>query len=613
MIIKNNGWFTKSINMKRGVRQGCPISSLLFIIGAEILANKIRINKNIHGLQLGNMCNSNYNHEIKLMQYADDTILICTDETSLESALVEIHKFSQLAGPRLNKHKTEAIGTGTYKHRNIICGIEIKTNIKCLGINIGHDKDQCRKHNWDDKIDKIDNLLCQWKKRHLTLFGKITVIKSLALSKITYSVLNTHSPNYVVKQLNTLFYKFIWGKTERIKRNTLIGNILEGGGNMVDIESHFTSLKASWIKRIKDNTATWAIVGNSIIQNFGGNHLLIRINTLHEEFINNIPPFYKEVFKANSKINNLQHNKIQCTTTLLHQPIWCNTHIKHKNKTLYNRTWINNNIILVKDLRFKNGKLDETFIYNKIHNNPRLLMEIFLVKNALIKYKHLLSNFEYSSAVDDSHLTTSQFSTKVTYQMQIAHIFIKPNLRILESRQELQNITTEEANRSMINKIKYMTDKKIAEFNYKIINNTLTNRAYLSKWFKETNPQCSYCSTKEDIIHMLYDCHINNELWDIVSKVLNTRITMKRLILGHTSYNITYCISIIAYAIYKYWLITFNKNEIKGKHGLYLFMQAEINNYQKILKINKQHLEATYIEKITHEINKFIASHYDPG
>ena len=26
--IKNNGWFTKPINMRRGVKQGCPISSL---------------------------------------------------------------------------------------------------------------------------------------------------------------------------------------------------------------------------------------------------------------------------------------------------------------------------------------------------------------------------------------------------------------------------------------------------------------------------------------------------------------------------------------------------------------------------------------------------------
>ena len=32
-----------------------------------------------------------------------------------------------------------------------------------------------------------------------------------------------------------------------------------------------------------------------------------------------------------------------------------------------------------------------------------------------------------------------------------------------------------------------MDDRKLAEFNYKIINNILINKAYLSKWISETN------------------------------------------------------------------------------------------------------------------------------
>ena len=49
-----NGVLTKPINIQRSVRQGCPISMLLFVIGAEGLAEQIRNNKHIEGYELPN-------------------------------------------------------------------------------------------------------------------------------------------------------------------------------------------------------------------------------------------------------------------------------------------------------------------------------------------------------------------------------------------------------------------------------------------------------------------------------------------------------------------------------------------------------------------------------
>ena len=36
--LKNNGWMSRNCSMFRGIRQGCPISALLYILVAEILA-----------------------------------------------------------------------------------------------------------------------------------------------------------------------------------------------------------------------------------------------------------------------------------------------------------------------------------------------------------------------------------------------------------------------------------------------------------------------------------------------------------------------------------------------------------------------------------------------
>ena len=53
--LKNNGWISRTCNMTRGIRQGCPISALLYIFVAEILAKKINDNTEIHGFQKSNM------------------------------------------------------------------------------------------------------------------------------------------------------------------------------------------------------------------------------------------------------------------------------------------------------------------------------------------------------------------------------------------------------------------------------------------------------------------------------------------------------------------------------------------------------------------------------
>ena len=61
--------------MSRGVRQGCPLSGLLFVLAIKVLAQAIRENENIHGLNINDT-------ELKLSMYADDLTAFIKDERS---------------------------------------------------------------------------------------------------------------------------------------------------------------------------------------------------------------------------------------------------------------------------------------------------------------------------------------------------------------------------------------------------------------------------------------------------------------------------------------------------------------------------------------------------
>ena len=77
------------------------------------------------------------------------------------------------------------------------------------------------------------------------------MINTLALSKLIYiaSILTFPDSEYI-KKFNKLIYNFIWNKRDRIKRNSIIGSIDNGGIGIVDIETKMHALKASWVSRI---------------------------------------------------------------------------------------------------------------------------------------------------------------------------------------------------------------------------------------------------------------------------------------------------------------------------------------------------------------------------
>ena len=79
--ILQNGFMSKVFNLRRGCRQGDPISTYLFILCAEILGKMVRKNNDIKGIIINGK-------EYKLSQYADDTQLILDGtEKSLKAAL----------------------------------------------------------------------------------------------------------------------------------------------------------------------------------------------------------------------------------------------------------------------------------------------------------------------------------------------------------------------------------------------------------------------------------------------------------------------------------------------------------------------------------------------
>ena len=95
----------------------------------------------------------------------------------------------------------------------------------------------------------------------MTLFGKIMIIRTISVPKLLYPAHFLSTRPEIVRKANRMFFAFVWNSKDHIKRNTLIGDIYQGGLNMPDIESKIKALKATWVSKILNSSDKWSFLG----------------------------------------------------------------------------------------------------------------------------------------------------------------------------------------------------------------------------------------------------------------------------------------------------------------------------------------------------------------
>ena len=191
--------------------------------------------------------------------------------------------------------------------------------------------------------------------RDLSIAGKITVFKTLAISKIVHLALVKTIPNLIIQELNKIQKEFIWKtRNPKIKHDTLCKNYENGGLKNVDIMYKVVSLQCSWIKRLYDNNShNWKIIPLHMITQKLGKKFLFHSNLdVNPKQINHFPQYYQEIFRKWS--SNLSVSP-DIPSTITSQVIWLNKHIKIDNKFLCNNSLANQGINHVGQLFNENG------------------------------------------------------------------------------------------------------------------------------------------------------------------------------------------------------------------------------------------------------------------
>ena len=77
-------------------------------------------------------------------------------------------------------------------------------SLKILSIHFSYNKKIKNEENFIKIIKKNENVLKIWRIRNLTVPGKITIFKTLAISKVIHLALVTNVPQVIIDQLNKI-------------------------------------------------------------------------------------------------------------------------------------------------------------------------------------------------------------------------------------------------------------------------------------------------------------------------------------------------------------------------------------------------------------------------
>ena len=529
--IIQNGHMSDFLKLKRGCRQGDPLSPYIFILCAEILGKLIRKNQTLKGIIINGK-------EFRLSQYADDTqIFLDGTEKSLKETLSILNLYYKMSGLKINIEKTRAIWIGALSHSvEQLCRNQrldwSQDPFKVLGVTFTTEVFDIWDINSNEIITKIENLCKQWAKRKLTLIGRITIIKSLALSKFTHLFLALpYPPEKLIKKLNTIFYTFLWNSgPDRIKRINIVKDLKVGGLRMINIDYFIKALKVSWLRRVIQNShdTSWyslSMIDFQKIFSFGKGYATRVASNLNN-------PFWKELLQIWAHFCSCI--KVESIFQILNSPLWFNNNLRNGDY-IYIKDWYNKGLRHVSDLIDERGNLYEFEALKTRHNLRGTFLEFqSLIRKIPNEWRIILDNNKVTCILNKFNVRCNIYVQQIMADKKgcrrFYDIMTATNTFVLNNKWErdIAGITEREW-MNYFSVIKLIKEVKLKDFQYKVTNKILVTKSFLYRINKIDNDRCEYCHQHpETIRHLFIECERVKHFWTLLKEWLrlNSNISL---------------------------------------------------------------------------------------
>ena len=216
------------------------------------------------------------------------------------------------------------------------------------------------KLNFDPAIESIKLVLNSWKQRQLSLYGRNIIIKSLAMSKLTFlmAVLPNLDESFH-RKVDEIFKAFLWdGKKPKIKTTVLQLDYSKGGIKYPNLKFVEMGMKLTWVKRLLDdtNSGKWKLLVKKYMSEWGVNSFW-RYNIAYKDFVFYQVGllFWRDVIKCWCHFN---FDSLEQIDEPGNQIVWNNSHVKRGGKIIQYKEWERKGLLLLTHLQKPDGKIE---------------------------------------------------------------------------------------------------------------------------------------------------------------------------------------------------------------------------------------------------------------
>lgn len=247
VMLKVGGGLSRPVPVQRGIRQGCPLSGMLYALAIEPLLNQLR--QGLTGLAFS----EDARKSISLSAYADDVTVLVTSQDDVHVLEQKLALYEKASSAKVNWSKCESLILGEWRHEatpTLPAGLQwSKEGMKCLGVFLG--TDQFQNKNWDGLVEKINARLSRWKwiQPQLSYRGRALVVNNLTASMLWHRFTVVEPPDALVKEIQRRLVQFFWGGFHWTRSAVLFLPVAEGGQGLIDICSRLTAFRLQTVQR----------------------------------------------------------------------------------------------------------------------------------------------------------------------------------------------------------------------------------------------------------------------------------------------------------------------------------------------------------------------------
>ena len=320
-LVKINGGLSAPFKVKRGVRQGCPLSGMLYSIAIEPLLHRLR--SELRGVSLP-FCNERF----FLSAYADDVTIFVNGSDDLNVLQTIVKDFNFLSSAEVNWGKSEAIWVGEWEKRCTgLSGGMVwkKEGFKYLGVYLGDDV--FVQKNWEGVLEKVKFRLGKWKwlLPQLSYRGRTLIINNLVASALWHKFACMEPPVGLIESIQREVVHFFWDKLHWVPQVILFLSKEDGGQGLINLACRRDTFRLQFIQRLlsASSTLAWRPLALGILRevsNLGLDIALFQMDT-KQLALDGLSPFYKSLFRAWGLFNHEWAGGLSSVHWLLEEPV----------------------------------------------------------------------------------------------------------------------------------------------------------------------------------------------------------------------------------------------------------------------------------------------------